>query len=89
MVRSSVRLIDAVHFRHLSLQLSEHPVELDNVDRGILHELQYEARNRTAKEIADRVAMSASTVRNRITELEDDGITDESITNGQPLSPWT
>lgn len=49
-------------------------VELDNVDRGILHELQLDARNRTAQEIADKVDVSASTVRNRIGELEADGI---------------
>lgn len=49
-------------------------VELDNVDRGILHELQLDARNRTAQEIADKVDVSASTVRNRIEELEDNGI---------------
>lgn len=49
-------------------------VELDNVDRGILHELQLDARNRTAQEIADKVDVSASTVRNRIDELESDGI---------------
>lgn len=49
-------------------------VELDNVDRGILHELQLDARNRTAQEIADKVDVSASTVRNRIKELESDGI---------------
>lgn len=49
-------------------------VELDNVDRGILHELQLDARNRTAQEIADKVDVSASTVRNRIKELETDGI---------------
>ncbi|WP_123538266.1 Lrp/AsnC family transcriptional regulator [Halosimplex salinum] len=49
-------------------------VQLDNVDRGILHELQLDARNRTAQEIADKVDVSASTVRNRIGELESDGI---------------
>ncbi|MFC7009751.1 Lrp/AsnC family transcriptional regulator [Halalkalicoccus salilacus] len=49
-------------------------VELDNVDRGVLHELQLDARNRTAQEIADKVDVSASTVRNRIHELEADGI---------------
>ncbi len=49
-------------------------VQLDNVDRGILHELQIDARNRTAQEIADKVDVSASTVRNRIRELEDDGV---------------
>lgn len=49
-------------------------VELDNVDRGILHELQVDARNRTAQEIGDKVDVSASTVRNRIAELEADGV---------------
>lgn len=48
--------------------------ELDNVDRGILHELQLNARNRTAQEIADKVDVSASTVRNRISELEANGV---------------
>ncbi|WP_424004188.1 Lrp/AsnC family transcriptional regulator [Haloarcula salina] len=36
--------------------------------------LQQDARNTTAQEIADRVGVSASTVRNRIDQLEDDGI---------------
>ena len=49
-------------------------VQLDNVDRGILHELQLDARNRTAQEIADKVDVSASTVRNRIDQLEAEGI---------------
>ena len=49
-------------------------VQLDNVDRGILHELQLDARNRTAQEIADKVDVSANTVRNRIEKLEADGI---------------
>lgn len=49
-------------------------VELDNVDRGILHELQIDARNRTAQEIGDKVDVSASTVRNRIQALEADGV---------------
>ncbi|WP_101296049.1 Lrp/AsnC family transcriptional regulator [Halegenticoccus soli] len=49
-------------------------VELDDVDRGILHELQVEARKKTAQEIADTVGVSASTVRNRIDHLEDEGV---------------
>lgn len=49
-------------------------VQLDNVDRGILHELQLDARNRTAQEIADKVDVSASTVRNRIQALERGGV---------------
>lgn len=49
-------------------------VELDDVDRGILHALQLDARNTPAKEIADSVGVSASTVRNRIERLEEGGV---------------
>lgn len=50
------------------------PPDLDNVDRGILHLLQLDARNTTAQEIADKTGVSASTIRNRITRLEEDGV---------------
>ena len=48
--------------------------DLDNVDRSILYMLQRDARNTTAQEIADRAGVSASTVRNRIDQLEADGV---------------
>lgn len=48
--------------------------DLDNVDRGILHLLQVDARNTTAEEIADKTDVSASTVRNRIDKLEAEGV---------------
>lgn len=48
--------------------------DLDDVDRSILYLLQRDARNTTAQEIADKVGVSASTVRNRIERLEADGI---------------
>lgn len=48
--------------------------DLDNVDRGILHLLQVDARNTTAQEIAEKTGVSATTVRNRVDELEEDGI---------------
>lgn len=48
--------------------------ELDNVDRGILHLLQADARNTTAQEIGDKTGVSPSTVRNRIERLEADGV---------------
>lgn len=48
--------------------------DLDDVDRSILYLLQQDARNKTAQEIADQVGVSASTVRNRIADLEADGI---------------
>ncbi|WP_227377062.1 Lrp/AsnC family transcriptional regulator [Haladaptatus halobius] len=50
------------------------PRELDNVDRGVLHMLQEDARQMTAQEIADTVGVSPSTVRNRIDQLETEGI---------------
>lgn len=48
--------------------------ELDDIDRGILYLLQREARNTTAQEIADVVGVSSSTVRNRIGQLESEGV---------------
>jgi Lrp/AsnC family leucine-responsive transcriptional regulator len=48
--------------------------DLDDVDRSILYLLQRDARNTTAQEIADTAGVSASTVRNRIDQLEADGI---------------
>lgn len=51
----------------------EHP-ELDEVDRGILHLLQKDARNNTASKIADAVGVAPNTVRNRMERLEDQGI---------------
>ena len=47
---------------------------LDDVDRGVLYALQRDARNVTTQEIGDEVNVSASTVRNRITNLEDIGV---------------
>lgn len=49
-------------------------VELDNIDRGILHELQPDAWNRTVQQISDKDAVSASAVRNRIDQLEEDEV---------------
>lgn len=47
---------------------------LDNVDRGILHLLQLDARNTTAREIAEQTDVSPSTVRNRINAMEAAGV---------------
>jgi Lrp/AsnC family transcriptional regulator, leucine-responsive regulatory protein len=49
-------------------------IQLDDVDRGILHALQQDARNSTAAEMGEAVGVSASTVRNRIRRLEETGI---------------
>jgi len=48
--------------------------DLDDVDRSILFLLQRNARGTTAEAMADKVGVSASTIRNRIDQLEDDGI---------------
>ena len=48
--------------------------DLDDVDRSILYLLQKDARDMTAQNMADRVGVSASTIRNRIDQLEADGI---------------
>ena len=48
--------------------------ELDDVDRGILHALQEDARDATIEEMGERVDVSGSTVRNRIEEMENAGI---------------
>lgn len=45
-------------------------MELDNVDRAILHLLQVDARNNTNTEIGDQVDVAGSTVSNRIREME-------------------
>lgn len=50
------------------------PPELDDVDRGILHMLQEDARNNTASHIAETVGVAPNTVRNRLERLEDQGI---------------
>lgn len=49
-------------------------VALDDVDRGILFLLQEDARNITIAEIAERVNVAASTVRNRIQDMEETGV---------------
>lgn len=50
------------------------PSNLDDVDRGILHLLQVDARNHSASDIAEAVDVAPNTVRNRIERLEDEGV---------------
>jgi DNA-binding Lrp family transcriptional regulator len=54
--------------------MSSEQYELDEVDRGILHMLQKDARNNTTREIGNAVGVSPGTVRNRIEKLEDAGV---------------
>lgn len=50
------------------------PVNLDDVDRGILHLLQIDARNNSAADIAEAVDVAPNTVRNRIERLEENSV---------------
>ncbi|WP_121822296.1 Lrp/AsnC family transcriptional regulator [Halostella salina] len=52
--------------------MSEDP--MDDLDRRIVHALQSDARKTSASDIADEAGVSASTVRNRIRNLEEQGI---------------
>lgn len=46
---------------------------IDDVDRSILHQLQLNARQ-TNTEIAEKVGVTSTTVRNRLDKLEDEGV---------------
>ncbi|MEA5388099.1 winged helix-turn-helix transcriptional regulator [Haloarculaceae archaeon H-GB11] len=46
---------------------------LDEVDRSILHQLQLNARQ-TDTEIAEKVDVTSTTVRNRLDKLEEKGV---------------
>jgi DNA-binding Lrp family transcriptional regulator len=48
--------------------------ELDALDRRILYTLQEEARQTSSSDVAAELDVSASTVRNRIQQLEADGV---------------
>lgn len=50
------------------------PLGIDTVDERILYYLTQEARHTSAPDIAEKVDMSAPTVRNRIRRLEDEGV---------------
>jgi DNA-binding Lrp family transcriptional regulator len=49
-------------------------MDIDETDRGILYMLQQDARNTTTAEMADAVGVAASTVRNRIENMEASGV---------------
>jgi Lrp/AsnC family leucine-responsive transcriptional regulator len=50
------------------------PLQIDTVDEQILYYLADEARHTSAPDIAEKVDVSAPTVRNRIRRLEDAGV---------------
>lgn len=47
---------------------------LDEIDRRVLYALMQDSRNTSAPDVADEVNVSPGTVRNRINQLEDNGI---------------
>jgi len=49
-------------------------MDLDETNRAVLYMLQQDARRLTTQEMADRIGVSASTIRNRIEQMEADGI---------------
>lgn len=49
-------------------------VDLDDLDRRIIYELQEDARHTAASDIADVCGVSPSTVRKRIQSLEESGV---------------
>lgn len=51
--------------------MDESPI--DDVDRGILHQLQKDARQ-TDTEVGEKVDVTSTTVRNRLDRLEDQGV---------------
>jgi len=50
------------------------PVQIDSIDEQILYYLSQEARHTSAPDIAEKVDVSAPTVRNRIRRLEKEGV---------------
>ena len=54
--------------------MTESNAPIDDLDRRIIHGLQHDARHTSASEIAESLAVSARTVRNRIHKLEDAGV---------------
>lgn len=49
-------------------------MDLDETNRAVLYLLQRDARRLTTQEMAERIGVSASTVRNRIERMEQRGI---------------
>ena len=54
--------------------MSDSEYRLDEIDRQIIYSLMIDARNTSAPAIAEEVNVSAATIRNRIAQLEEQGI---------------
>lgn len=49
-------------------------MDLDETNRAVLYLLQRDARRLTTQEMAEKIGVSASTVRNRIEQMEEEGV---------------
>lgn len=49
-------------------------MDLDETNKAVLYLLQRDARGLTTREMADEIGVSASTIRNRIEQLENEGV---------------
>lgn len=56
-------------------------IDLDEIDMGILHLLQEDARNLTPVDMAERLPVTDGTVRNRIERMEEAGIIEGYVPN--------
>lgn len=57
-----------------TLDMESDDFDLDETDRAILYLLQENARNNTTTEIGEQVGVSATTIGNRISRMEEQGI---------------
>lgn len=53
--------------------------ELDDTDKSILYYLQQDARNSTSTEMAEQLDVAASTVRNRLARMENEGVIERYV----------
>ncbi|WP_435176643.1 Lrp/AsnC family transcriptional regulator [Halorussus sp. AFM4] len=53
--------------------------ELDDVDKTILYYLQQDARNSTSTDMAEELDIAASTVRNRLARMEEEGVIEQYV----------
>ena len=49
-------------------------MDLDETNKAVLYLLQRDARRLTTKEMAEQIGVSPSTIRNRIEQLEEEGV---------------
>lgn len=55
--------------------------KIDEIDKRIIYRLSEDARNTTSSEIADELGVSPGTIRNRIQQMEEEGIINGYLTD--------